>query len=255
MVDYPSQSTRNKISLNMHYDLLQHLHQFETNSALATQLAQKIAADLSGAIAKRGKATLALSGGSTPKPLLEHLSQLAIDWAKVTVTQVDERWLIETHADSNARLIKEHFLQNQAKAARFISMKTPESSPFAAQTQANEKLVDFAQSIDAVVLGMGADGHTASFFPGADTLANALDPASELTCIAITPPAAPHPRMTLSLAALLRARHMYLHITGEQKLQVLEQAVSPGPDGDNLPIRRVLFRAQPPVQVYYTHSS
>lgn len=238
----------------MHDDLPQNLHQFESTFDLVEALAQRITTNLTAAIAQRGNATLALSGGSTPKPLLEHLSQLPIEWAKVTITQVDERWLDESHPDSNARLIRQYLLKNQASAAQFVSMKTGENSPFTAEASASQKLSAFSQGIDVIVLGMGDDGHTASFFPGADTLATALDLANELTCVAVTPPVAPHPRMTLSLAAVLRARHLYLHITGEQKLRVLQQAACPGPDAE-LPIRSVLFRAQPPVQIYYTNNT
>lgn len=234
--------------------MLTHLHQYESNTELTAQLAQRIAGDLKTAIDQRGVATLAVSGGSTPKPLFERLSQTPLDWARVIVTQVDERWVDEDHKDSNARLIREQLLQNVAAAANFASMKTPEDSPFDAQAAATEKLSAFAAGIDVVVLGMGEDGHTASFFPDAVTLAAALNPAGDELCVAVTPPHAPHQRMTLSLAALLRARNVYLHITGEEKLSVLETASTPGSE-EELPIRGVLRRAEPPLQIYYATRS
>ena len=232
--------------------MLTHLHHCESNAELTAQLAQRIASDLEEAVAKRGVATLAVSGGSTPKPLFEQLSQLPLDWAQVTVTQVDERWVDEDHQDSNARLIREHLLQNLAAAAQFSSMKTPGDSPFDAEAAASEKLSAFAQGIDVVVLGMGEDGHTASFFPGAATLARALDPTGDELCVAVAPPSAPHNRMTLSLAALLRARKLYLHIIGEAKWDVLQQAATPGSE-EELPIRSVLYRAEPPLHIYYAN--
>ncbi|MCL4106203.1 UNVERIFIED_CONTAM: hypothetical protein GTU68_058509 [Idotea baltica] len=232
--------------------MLTHLHRFESNAELTAQLAQQIAKDLTKAIDQRGTATLAVSGGSTPKPLFERLSQLAIEWALVTVTQVDERWVDEAHQDSNARLIREQLLQNVAAAANFVSMKTAEDSPFDAEVNASETLAAFANGIDVVVLGMGEDGHTASFFPGATTLTRALDTASSALCVAVTPPQAPHQRMTLSLAALLRARNSYLHITGESKLRVLHNADAPGSE-EELPIRSLLRRSQPPIQIYYAN--
>jgi len=232
--------------------MLTHLHHCESNAELTAQLALRIAGDLEEAIAERGAATLAVSGGSTPKPLFERLSQLPLDWARVTVTQVDERWVDEHHPDSNARLIREHLMQNRAAAAEFTSMKTAEDSPFDAEAEASEKLSTFAQGIDVVVLGMGEDGHTASFFPGAATLARALDPAGEELCVAVAPPSAPYERMTLSLAALLRAHNLYLHITGAAKWDVLQEAASPG-CVEELPIRSVLFRTESPLQIYYAN--
>jgi 6-phosphogluconolactonase len=234
--------------------MLTHMHHYESNTELTEQLAQRIASDLKTALDQRGMATLAVSGGSTPKPLFERLSHTPLDWARVTVTQVDERWVDEDHQDSNARLIREQLLQNLAAAANFASMKTPGDSPFDAEAAATKKLSAFAEHIDVVVLGMGEDGHTASFFPDAATLSAALNPASNALCVAVTPPHAPHQRMTLSLAALLRAHNVYLHITGETKLRVLETAATPGSE-EELPIRSVLRSAQPPLQIYYANRS
>lgn len=225
------------------------LHTFATNEALSRALAQRIAADLSAAIAQRGQATLAVSGGSTPRPLFEALSTATLDWSSVYITQVDERWVDEDHADSNARLIRQCLLQNAASAAHFLSMKMPSDSPFTAEAAASEKLSVFAAAIDVVVLGMGDDGHTASFFPGADTLTRALDPDGHDLCVAVRPPVAPHDRMTLSLAALLRARHSYLHIAGAAKRAVLELASEPG-DVEQLPIRAVLHHAALTLDIY-----
>jgi 6-phosphogluconolactonase len=231
-------------------DMLSHLHQLDSSSELAEILANKIAANLAEAISERGEATLVVSGGSTPKPLFERLSRCALDWARITVSQVDERWVDEGDDDSNARLIREHLLQNYAAAATFVSMKTSAESPFGAEEEAAAKLSAFSQGIDVTILGMGEDGHTASFFPGAATLKQALDPMGGELCVAVQPPSAPHDRMTLSLAALLRSRHLYLHITGESKMEVLARASVAG-DIEELPIRSVLFADEPPLQIYY----
>ncbi len=197
---------------------------------------------------------MALSGGSTPRPLHQRLSHCPIDWAKVTVTQVDERWVDEDHPDSNARLIRETLLCNAAENTRFVSMKTPSPSPFEAEEDVSEALAFLAEGIDVVVLGMGSDGHTASFFPAAPTLGKALDSSLPQLCVAIQPPVAPHPRMTLSLSAINSARHLYLHITGDDKWQVLQKALQPGAIED-LPIRSVLFNQQPALEIYYASRS
>jgi 6-phosphogluconolactonase len=173
-------------------ELFERLHRWDTNGELASRLAFAISVDLAEAIRERGSATLAVSGGSTPKPLFEQLSRRPLDWSRVTVRQVDERRVDESHSHSNARLIREHLLQNLAAGASFVSMKNPAVSPFGAELASADKLSAFAGNIDVVVLGMRADGHTASFFPAAPTLARALDPAGRQLCVAVRPPQAPH---------------------------------------------------------------
>ena len=108
------------------------IYQFEDNQLLSEHLAECIASGLEGALNLRDYATLAVSGGSTPKPLFEALSHCELDWSRVRVTQVDERWVPEDHADSNARLIREHLLQNRASAAEFVSMRIEIDDAFAA---------------------------------------------------------------------------------------------------------------------------
>jgi 6-phosphogluconolactonase len=228
------------------------VHEFDTNAELSTNLAVRIASNLAAALAERGEATLAVSGGSTPKPLFKALSLQSLDWSRVTITQVDERWVEEDHADSNARLIKQSLLQNAACAANFLSMKVPAASPFDAEEAASEKLTAFAAGIDVAVLGMGEDGHTASFFPGAASLSRAMDPAGTELCVAVRPPAAPHDRMTLSLAALLRARHTYLHTVGPAKQAVLARASEPG-SAAVLPIRAFLHCDMLELDIYYAN--
>jgi 6-phosphogluconolactonase len=235
-------------------EIFDRLHQWDTSGELASRLAFNIATDLAAAIRERGTATLAVSGGSTPKPLFEQLSRRPLDWSSVTVTQVDERWVDESHSASNARLIREHLLQNLAAAASFVSMKTSAASPFDAEAEAAENLSAFAGKIDVVVLGMGEDGHTASFFPAAPTLAIALDPTGRKLCVAVRPPDAPHDRMTLALPALYRARSLYLHVTGDKKWEVLQRAARPGPV-EELPIRSLLRVPGRPLQIFYSNRS
>jgi 6-phosphogluconolactonase len=230
------------------------LHRFDHDTTLVAALADRILDDLDRAIELRGKATLAVSGGSTPVPLFQRLSIAQLDWSRVSIILVDERWVAEDHPDSNARLVRKHLLRERAAAARFIGLKTPGEDAFASEAVAAAGLPDFASGIDVVVLGMGDDGHTASFFTGADTLERALDPRGTALCVAVRPPRAPHDRMTLSLVALSRSAHRYLHITGETKWQVLEQALQPG-SLEELPIRAILKLDGPPLHVYYAPRS
>ena len=108
------------------------IFQFESNQRLAESLAECIASGLEGALNLRDFATLAVSGGSTPKRLFEMLSHCELDWSRVRITQVDERWVPEDHPDSNSRLIRECLLQNRAAAAQFVSMKVDGDDAFAA---------------------------------------------------------------------------------------------------------------------------
>jgi len=230
------------------------VHEYADGDALVEALAERIAGQLAAAIAERGTATLALSGGSTPVPLFRALSKQPLDWARISVTQVDERWVPEDHADSNARLIREHLLQNAAAAADFVSMKVDGDDAFAAEAEVAARLADFADGIDVTVLGMGGDGHTASFFPDADTLDSALDPAGRELCLAVRPPVAPHDRMTLTLPAILRSRPLSLKIVGAGKWSVWQQALGSG-DTAEMPIRAVIRQEQVPLDVYYAPGS
>ena len=103
---------------------------------------------------------------------------------------------------------------------------------------------------DVLILGMGADGHTASLFPDAPKLSRATDMKATQTCMGIAPRTAPHERMTLTLPAILDARQIFLHITGQDKKDVLQQAQADGPM-EEMPIRFVLRQQTAPVAVYW----
>ena len=199
------------------------------------------------ALAARGHASIALSGGTTPRRFLQALSRQPLDWANVTVTLVDERWVPDDHERSNARLVKEHLLQQEAASARFVPLYRATATP-------DESLADIAAALpatlDVVVLGMGGDGHTASFFPGGDRLADAMDPATTATVLPMRAPGAGEPRITLTLPVLRDAGHLYLHIEGGEKRQVLQQALSGQGKGAGYPVRNVLQALRAPLQVY-----
>lgn len=229
------------------------LHYFDTDPLLVDELAVEIGRVLQAAIAGRGQASLAVSGGSTPVALFRRLSEIDIDWAKVLITLVDERWVDEDHPDSNARLVREKLLRNRAVYARFLGLKTDLPDPFSAEPDVHDRLSGLGLPLDAVVLGMGRDGHTASFFAGARGIDKALDPRGVQLCCAVEPEAAPHARMTLTLPVILAARHCYLHIVGQEKKQVLEQAITEGIEGE-LPVARVLHAPGCCLQIYHAKS-
>jgi 6-phosphogluconolactonase len=209
---------------------------FEAREALAETLARDVADELARAIEAKGRATLAVSGGTTPKLFFEKLSVIDIPWSRVSVTLVDERQVPESSERSNARLVRQHLLQNKAAAARFVPLV---DNPDAENIPA----------FDVAVLGMGNDGHTASFFPGGDTLAEAIDAETRKRLIAITAPGAGEPRLTFTLPVLAQAGRLALHIEGAEKKQVLKQALAEGPQ-DDMPVRAVL-RGPAPVTLYW----
>jgi len=209
---------------------------FADRERLAWHLASDVCSALRRLIAEKGEATLAVSGGSTPTLFFEKLSAMGIPWGQVTVTLVDERQVPEDSARSNARLVKAHLLKDQAATARFVPLyDNPDAGRIA--------------QLDVVVLGMGNDGHTASFFPGGDTLARALDPAGTEKIVAISAPGAGEPRLTFTLPMLLKASHILLHIEGPEKRATLDRALSEGPVED-MPVRAVL-RGAAPVTLYW----
>jgi 6-phosphogluconolactonase len=128
-------------------------------------------------------------------------------------------------------LLRKTLLVNDAAATRFVPLFRNEAEAA-------------ALSLDVVVLGMGTDGHTASFFPGGDTLAETIDPHTDQSLIAITAPGSGEARLTFTLPKLLAASTLCLHIEGEEKLRVLEEALS-GDNAHAMPIRAVLASAQP----------
>ncbi|WP_310625664.1 6-phosphogluconolactonase [Limnohabitans sp.] len=240
-----------------------------SQTALNAQLAQDIAQRLDAAIQVRGFAVLSVSGGQSPIPLFQALRLMDIDWSRVRVTLVDERCVPRTHSSSNALLVQTHLLQDRAAQAQLVFMVADThaslSSP-AAQAKAAGIALTAAGTADVLVLGMGADGHTASLFPEAPNLGDALDLRNAQACVAIeleTPPAnAPYPRITQTLAQILSARHIVLPLTGTDKLNTLQrawpQASSAKPISipskpislPTLPISLVLQQTQTPVALW-----
>ncbi|WP_279481968.1 6-phosphogluconolactonase [Aureimonas sp. SK2] len=226
-------------------------HHYETRPALAEALATGVAAVLCGGIATRGQAVLAVSGGSTPKLFFQTLAKTDLDWSRVTVCLVDERWVPETSERSNTRLIRENLLTGRAADARLEPLFEDGPSAREAEDEVSRRLSALPRPFDAVILGMGNDGHTASFFPGADRLAEAIDPHAGHRVVAIEAPGAGEPRITLALPFLLEARFLALHIEGQEKRDTLAEALGDGPV-EEMPVRSVLRAARPePLQVFW----
>lgn len=232
--------------------------------ALAEALADRVAGALGEAIDARGSATLAVSGGTTPARFFAVLSDRELDWSRITVTLVDERFVPPDSPRSNERLVRDKLLQGKAAYARFISFTLPAVThladpppPLVAPEETaravSATLAKLPLPFDVVVLGMGTDGHTASFFPDADGLDALLDPAAEAIVLPVHAVSAGEPRLTLSLPAVASARMVALHIEGEAKRAAFEAAFDGRPEPAK-PIRTVLEAAATRPIVYWAPS-
>ncbi len=222
---------------------------FDDKASLEKQLAERVAKQLQEAIDARGKASLVVSGGSTPLALFELLSHKAIEWQNVYITLADERWVDVESDDSNENLVRQHLLQNRAASAKFRGLKNMFNTAEAGVDMTIEQLTNFPKPFDVVVLGMGNDGHTCSWFPCSAEIEQAL--TTEELCLATNPTMAPHGRITISKKGILASRQIYLHIVGEQKLSVYRQALEDN-DAKAMPIRAVLDQHRTPVDVYWS---
>ncbi len=231
-----------------------HAHEFADGAALADALARAVAADLRAAIDARGGARIALSGGSTPKAFMQALSRESLDWAKVTLLPVDDRWVHGGHERSNERLMRENLLRGEAARARFLPLYRPSPSPEAALLPVLSRVANEALPLDVVVLGMGEDGHVASLFPdlGLDNPGLreiGLAPRGRAPALAVRTANAPEPRMTLTLSAIFTAPSLYLHIEGDKKRRVLDGAARD--PRSPLPVRAMLAGAPTPPELYW----
>ncbi|TPK18564.1 6-phosphogluconolactonase [Mesorhizobium sp. B2-5-9] len=221
---------------------------FPDRPQLASALAGRVADALTKAIAGRGTALLAVSGGTTPAKFFAALSAAPIAWDKVIVTLVDERFVPASSPRSNAGLVAANLLQNAAKVARFVPLYHEAVGIEDAAASDDAALRSLPWPLDVVILGMGPDGHTASFFPDADDLPKLLDPASDRIILPVHAASAGEPRLTLTLARIIDAGFIALHIEGEDKRTAFDGAAAPGP---RKPIRAVLDASPKPVEVFW----
>lgn len=226
------------------------LREFLSPEALAAALARTVAAKLQSALQLREQAVLAVSGGNTPRLFFRELARQSLDWTQVTITLVDERWVSLAHPRSNEGALRTALQGHPAAAARVVSLYNGEATPEQA-LPAIEARIAALPPFDAVVLGMGTDGHTASFFADGDRIAAALDPHACKSVVSMRAASAPEPRISLSLSRLIDARAVYLHLEGEEKFEVFQEALSGDEAGARYPIRVVLTQTRSPLVAYW----
>jgi 6-phosphogluconolactonase len=202
-------------------------------------LANTIAGQLADFLRRDGKATLSVPGGTTPGPIFDTLSGVDLDWANVAVVLNDERWVPESSDRSNTRLLRQRLIRGRAALARLVPLYLPAERP----EDVLEALEDGLRPvlpISVLLLGMGTDMHTASLFPGADRLDEALSATAPLL-LPMRAEAAGEPRITLTAPVLRGAFHTHILITGAEKRAALERAQTLPPH--EAPVRAVLDNA------------
>ena len=210
---------------------------YSTNNSesLASDLCQSIGEILTETIRKRGRASMAVSGGNTPIPLFKELSLLNIDWIKVDLTLADDRWVDRKNTDSNELLVRTHLVKNKAAQVNFIPLKNDSKTAKDGQLYSEKMLRNIKLPFDVVVLGMGSDGHTASLFPCSEELSDAMDLNNLNYLISTFPKTASHERISLTAKVIIDSKNTFLHLNGSSKLHTLESAME-YKDSSKMPI-------------------
>ena len=221
---------------------------FDTRSDASRAAAERIAEALTRRLDGQGRASLVVSGGTTPVECFAALAGMPLDWANVHVVPSDERWVPPDHADSNERLVRETLLAGEARAASVLPLYASDVDIENRCASLDEGLLRIPFPFAISLLGMGEDGHFASLFPDAENLEDGLQADSSTLCLPVRTTASEHERVSLTLAALSRSDEIILLIFGDPKLAVLEQARN---KENGLPVSRLLRQKRAPVTVYW----
>jgi len=228
---------------------------FPDAAAWAEAAAARLAEALTEGVAAEGRAIFAGAGGSTPSPVYARLAQADLDWSKVTATLVDERYVPETSPDSNAALMKRTLLTGPAAAARFLPLYAPSVTVDRAAAEASKALAAEGARLDAVLLGMGEDGHICSMFPDSPTLKTLLTPSLKPAVYGVPPGrdgmAPPQERLSINLPYLIGARRVILALTGAKKRAVFEREAAGDPRIHPI---AAMIAAKVPLEVLWTEA-
>ena len=215
------------------------LIEYPDREMMMIDLANKLAGELKTCLTSHDWASFAVPGGTTPGPMFDALCAADLDWSRVHVMLTDERWVPETHARSNTRLVRKRLLVERAAAAKLVSIHTEDDAP-------DDRVEELAEAIrpelpiSVMLIGMGGKGNCASLFPEADRIAEAMsDGAPPL--MALRAPGVEEPRITMTLPVIRGAMSLHLLITGPEKRETLERARRADPM--DMPVAAVLPEA------------
>ncbi len=200
------------------------IKKFENKKNLESSLLLKISTCISDAIKKYGDARFLLSGGSTPMNLYSLLSEETIEWEKVKIGLVDERFVPKENLFNNETQIKNNLLKNSAKFATIFGMVYNYENEILNLKMVNQQYKTFFERIDFTILGMGEDGHTASLFPG-DKESEELMNTSNIGIFSTKSPSFPYNRITCSKELIANSNYIALFINGETKFNVLKNSI------------------------------
>ena len=200
------------------------IKKFENKKILESSLLLKISTCISDAIKKYGDARFLLSGGSTPMNLYSLLSEETIEWEKVKIGLVDERFVPIENLFNNETQIKNNLLKNSAKFATIFGMVYNYENEMLNLKMVNQQYKTFFERIDFTILGMGEDGHTASLFPG-DKESEELMNTSNIGIFSTKSPSFPYNRITCSKELIANSNYIALFINGETKFNVLKNSI------------------------------
>lgn len=230
------------------------IFKFQTQEAMVAALVEKNITSIKRAIELRDHANWAVSGGSTPLPLFEVMSMADLPWSKVSIALVDERWVPIDHERSNTAFVKSHLLKGNARDAAFVPIRDDANAGNCSADFANEQYGKLALPFDRILLGMGGDGHTASLFPEAEGLEEAMAADSDVICATITANKSEITgdeldRVTLTATEICRATTIDLMITGDEKMRIFKQATIAE---SNYPIGRLMRMAPEKFEIYWS---
>lgn len=223
-------------------------HFFETREEASVAAAEAIAERLAARLDAQSGASVVVSGGTTPDRCFDLLSEKPLEWRRTQIVLSDERWVPPDDDASNERLVRDALLKGEAVPAKLLSVFSMTTGIQARCDEVDQQIRLGPFPFACSLLGMGEDGHFASLFPDAENLEEGVDVDGEQLCIPVTTAASPHPRVSLTLAALARSDAIVLLMFGDNKLEVYEQAKR---KGSKLPVAHLLKQKKAPVHVYW----
>jgi 6-phosphogluconolactonase len=222
---------------------------FENREEASLAAAKRIVKALQRRLDGNGKASVVVSGGTSPARCFANLAESqAVDWSRVHVVLSDERWVPPDHDDSNEKLVRETLITGAARDASLLPVFRRDIDAAGRCKELDEELLSVPFPFACVLLGMGEDGHFASLFPDASNLDEGLVTDSKQLCIPVRTAASSHLRISLTLAALSRSDEVLLLIFGDAKREIYEAAKA---TAGTFPVSRLLKQKRAPVRVYW----